>query len=54
LKGHQAFYLIYLGPPGTARSADVNRFMSSLKIKVQVPQLALPPMGSTPLQRDRP
>jgi hypothetical protein len=54
INGQQLFELDYFGPPGTARAADVDRFMSSLKIKAGAPQLALPPMGSTPLQRDRP
>jgi hypothetical protein len=54
INGQQLFELDYFGPPGTARAADVERFMSSLKIKAEAPQLALPPMGSPPLQRDRP
>jgi hypothetical protein len=32
MKGRQVFTLIYAGAPGTARSADVNRFVASLRI----------------------
>ena len=32
LKSRQLFSLTYAGPPGSARSADVNRFIASLKI----------------------
>jgi hypothetical protein len=32
MKGRQVFTLIYAGAPGTARSADVNRFVGSLRI----------------------
>lgn len=32
MKGRQVFTLIYAGAPGTARSDDVNRFISSLRI----------------------
>jgi hypothetical protein len=32
MKGRQVFTLIYAGAPGTARSADVNRFIASLRI----------------------
>jgi hypothetical protein len=32
MKGRQVFTLIYAGAPGTARSADVNRFIGSLRI----------------------
>jgi hypothetical protein len=32
MKGRQVFTLIYAGAPGTARSADVNRFVSSLRV----------------------
>jgi hypothetical protein len=32
MKGRQVFTLIYAGVPGTARSADVNRFIGSLRI----------------------
>jgi hypothetical protein len=32
MKGRQIFTLTYAGPPGTARSADVNRFVGSLRI----------------------
>jgi hypothetical protein len=32
LKARQLFSLTYAGPPGSARSADVNRFIASLKI----------------------
>jgi len=33
LKGRQVFTLIYAGGPGTARSADVNRFVASLRVR---------------------
>ena len=32
MKGRQIFTLTYAGPPGTARSADVNRFVGSLRV----------------------
>jgi len=32
MKGRQVFTLIYAGEPGTARSADVNRFVASLRV----------------------
>jgi hypothetical protein len=32
MKGRQVFTLIYAGGPGTARSADVNRFVGSLHV----------------------
>lgn len=32
MKGRQVFTLIYAGTPGTARSADVNRFVASLRV----------------------
>jgi hypothetical protein len=32
MKGRQVFMLIYAGTPGTARSADVNRFVASLRV----------------------
>jgi hypothetical protein len=32
MKGRQVFTLIYAGGPGTARSADVNRFVASLRV----------------------
>ena len=32
MKGRQVFTLIYAGTPGTARSADVNRFVGSLRV----------------------
>jgi hypothetical protein len=32
MKGRQVFTLIYAGAPGTARSADVNRFIGSLRV----------------------
>jgi hypothetical protein len=32
MKGRQVFTLIYAGAPGTARSADVNRFVGSLRV----------------------
>jgi hypothetical protein len=32
VKGRQVFTLIYAGAPGTARSADVNRFVGSLRV----------------------
>ena len=32
MKGRQIFTLTYAGPPGTARSADVNRFIGSLRV----------------------
>jgi hypothetical protein len=32
IKGRQIFTLTYAGPPGTARSADVNRFIGSLRV----------------------
>ena len=32
MKGRQVFTLIYAGAPGTARSADVDRFVSSLRV----------------------
>ena len=32
MKGRQIFTLIYAGGPGTARSADVNRFVASLRV----------------------
>jgi len=32
MKGRQVFTLIYAGMPGTARSADVNRFIASLRV----------------------
>jgi hypothetical protein len=33
MKGRQVFALIYAGGPGTARSADVNRFVASLRLR---------------------
>jgi hypothetical protein len=33
IKGRQYFALTYAGPPGSARSADVNRFVGSLRVK---------------------
>jgi hypothetical protein len=55
VKGKNGIDLGYFGPRGSATSSDANRFFSSLKIGGQVaPQRALPQMGSTPLQRDRP
>ena len=33
MKGRQVFTLIYAGEPGTARSADVNRFVASLRVR---------------------
>jgi hypothetical protein len=44
----------YFGPRGTATSSDANRFFSSVRIGGGEPQRALPPMESTPPQRDRP
>ena len=32
MKGRQIFTLTYAGTPGTARSADVNRFIASLRV----------------------
>jgi hypothetical protein len=32
MKGRQVFTLIFAGAPGTARSADVNRFIGSLRV----------------------
>jgi hypothetical protein len=32
MKGRQVFTLIYAGGPGTARAADVNRFVGSLRV----------------------
>ena len=32
MKGRQVFTLIYAGEPGTAHSADVNRFVASLRV----------------------
>ena len=32
LKGRQLFSLVYVGPPGSARSADAERFVASLKL----------------------
>lgn len=32
MKGRQIFTLTYAGPPGTARSDNVNRFVASLKL----------------------
>ena len=32
MKGRQVFTLIYAGAPGTARSADVDRFVGSLRV----------------------
>ena len=32
MRGRQVFTLIYAGAPGTARSADVNRFVGSLRV----------------------
>lgn len=32
MKGRQVFTLIFAGSPGTARSADVNRFVGSLRV----------------------
>jgi hypothetical protein len=32
MKGRQVFTLIYAGTPGSARSADVNRFIASLRL----------------------
>jgi hypothetical protein len=32
MKGRQIFTLTYAGPPGTARAADVNRFVGSLRV----------------------
>jgi hypothetical protein len=55
IMGHRPIDLSYHGPLGTGPSDDVNRFIGSLKIGGEVkPQLALPPTGPTPLQRDRP
>jgi hypothetical protein len=54
VKGRNGIDLGYFGPRGTATSSDANRFFSSVKIGGEEPQRALPPMGSTPLQRDRP
>ena len=33
MRGQQIFVLIYIGPDGTARSADTNRFIASLNIR---------------------
>jgi hypothetical protein len=32
LKGRQLYIMIYIGPPGTARSTDADRFIASLKL----------------------
>lgn len=32
MKGRQVFTLIYVGTPGSAKSADVNRFVASLRV----------------------
>jgi hypothetical protein len=54
IKGQRLVDLEYWGPLGSGKTADVDRFIASLKIAGGAPQLALPPMGSPPLQRDRP
>jgi hypothetical protein len=54
IKGQQLFDLEYFGPPGSGKSADVDRFISSLRIEGGGPQRALPPMESIPSRRDRP
>ena len=33
IKGRTIYTLTYAGPPGTAMSADVNRFINSLLVK---------------------
>jgi hypothetical protein len=32
LRGRQLFTLIYVGAPGTAKAADAERFVASLKV----------------------
>lgn len=55
VKGRNGVDLAYFGPRGTATSSDANRFFASLKIGDDMaPQRGLPPIESTPLQRDQP